>query len=70
VLSVISSETGASGGLFDFANSLSAKYFQNMGFYIIGIFLASWLISMLVYKIRRIDLLDASLAVSRAEQPH
>jgi high-affinity nickel-transport protein len=58
-LQVISTETGASGGIWDWANNVPFNVF---GFYIIGIFMVSWLISVLVYKIRRIDRLDDNLA--------
>ena len=43
VLQVISTETGASGGIFDFANNVP---FSVLGFYIIGIFLGSWIVSI------------------------
>jgi high-affinity nickel-transport protein len=56
VLQVVSQERNYSGGLWDWANNLP---FNVLGFYIIGIFTVSWLISVVVYKVRRIDLLDA-----------
>jgi high-affinity nickel-transport protein len=59
VLQVISSETGASGGIWDWAQNVP---FADMGYYIIGIFLLSWLISVLIFKLRRIDRLDDALA--------
>ncbi len=62
VLQVISTETGASGGIWDWAQNVP---FSVMGFYIIGIFLASWIISMIVYKMRGIDKLDDAFAISR-----
>jgi high-affinity nickel-transport protein len=55
VLQVISTETGASGGIWTWANNVP---FADMGYYIIGIFLVSWLIAVAVFKIRRIDRLD------------
>jgi nickel/cobalt transporter (NiCoT) family protein len=60
-LQVISTETGASGGIWDWANNVPFSVF---GFYIIGIFIVSWLISVLVYKIRRIDRLDDALVAA------
>jgi high-affinity nickel-transport protein len=66
VLQVISSETGASGGLFDWATNVSLA---NLGYYIIGIFMTSWLISMLVFKVRRIDRLDDTLLHASASTP-
>jgi high-affinity nickel-transport protein len=56
VLQVISTETGASGGIFGWANNVRFSVF---GFYIIGIFMASWLISVVVYKVRRLERFDA-----------
>ncbi len=65
VLQVISTETGASGGLFDLANNIP---FSVLGFYIIGIFLGSWIVSMVVYKVRGIDQLDDTFAMARASR--
>jgi high-affinity nickel-transport protein len=58
VLQVISTETGASGGIWDWAQTVPFSVF---GFYIIGIFMLSWLVSVLVYRVRRIDRLDDQL---------
>ena len=58
VLQVISAETGASGGIWDWATNLP---FNVLGFYIVGIFMASWLVSILVYRLRGIDRLDDAL---------
>jgi hypothetical protein len=33
-----------------------------MGYYIVGIFLVSWIVSMLLFKLRRIDRLDDRLS--------
>jgi nickel/cobalt transporter (NiCoT) family protein len=66
VLQVIRGETGASGGLFDWASNVSLA---NLGYYIIGIFMSSWIISMLVFKLRRIDRLDDALPHASASTP-
>lgn len=58
VLQVISTETGLNGGVFRWANTIP---FSALGFYIIGIFLASWLVSVAVFKLRGIDRLDDAL---------
>jgi len=58
VLHVIGTETGASGGLWDWADNLP---FNVLGFYIVAIFMGSWLVSVLVYRLRRIDRLDDML---------
>ncbi len=62
VLQVIGSELHASGAFWDAVRGLS---FANLGFYIIGLFMVSWLVSVVVYKARRIDDLDA-VAAARA----
>jgi nickel/cobalt transporter (NiCoT) family protein len=58
VLQVISTETGVRNGIWGWANHVPFNVF---GFYIIGIFLVSWLISVIVYKVRRIDRFDDQL---------
>jgi len=63
VLQVIGTETGATGGIWDWAANVP---FSILGFYIIGIFLASWIISMIVYKLRGIDKMDDNLRVAGA----
>lgn len=63
VLQVIASETGATGGIWDWASNVP---FSVLGFYIIGIFLGSWIISMIVYKLRGIDKLDDQFASAAA----
>jgi high-affinity nickel-transport protein len=55
VLQVVSQESNLSGGIWDWANNVP---FSTLGFFIIGIFALSWLLSVLVYKLRRLDLLD------------
>jgi high-affinity nickel-transport protein len=64
VLQVIGTETGASGGPLAWAAGFSIP---SMGFYIIGLFLAGWLTSVVVYKVRGIDRLDGELA--RVREP-
>jgi len=63
VLQVIGAETGASGGIWGWATKVP---FSILGFYIIGIFLGSWIISMVVYKLRGIDKMDDNLRVAGA----
>jgi len=66
VLQVISTETGASGGLWDLANNVP---FNVLGFYIVGIFLASWIVSVLVYKLKGIEQMDDDLVRTSASSP-
>ena len=58
VAQVISIETGASGPLFAFANSVRLNA---LGLYIAGIFAVSWSISYAYYRLRHIDRLDEKL---------
>jgi len=58
-LQVIIQELNLSGGVWDvITNQFDIK---NWGFYIVGLFLLSWLGSMAYYKLRRIDRLDDEL---------
>ena len=66
VLQVISSETGMSDGLLGWANRLPLV---NLGYYIIGIFIASWAVSVLIYKLRGIDRLDHDLPGAPTSRP-
>lgn len=59
VMQVINTETGVTTGPIGWSASLS---FGNLGFYIIGIFVVSWGISMLVFKLRGVDQMDDRLA--------
>ena len=58
VLQVISTETNSTGGILGWANNLP---FNTLGFYIIGVFIVSWIISAAVYKLRGIDQMDDDL---------
>jgi high-affinity nickel-transport protein len=61
VLSVVSSQLNLKGGLWDLVDSLSGQ-FGTIGFLIAGIFIASWVVSVLIYKIKRYDDLDVAVA--------
>jgi high-affinity nickel-transport protein len=41
----------------------------NLGYYIIGIFIASWAVSVLIYKLRGIDRLDHDLPGAPTSRP-
>jgi high-affinity nickel-transport protein len=66
VLSVVSHETGTMAGPFGWAAGVD---FGNLGFYIIGMFVVSWAISALVFKLRGVDRLDDALARATASGP-
>lgn len=49
-LSIISNEMNLSNGIWYYVNHLSA-HMGNLGYYIIGVFILSWIISALIYKL-------------------
>jgi high-affinity nickel-transport protein len=53
-LDLLSDKLGLSGGLWDVISGLS-RNFNDLGFVIIGIFLAAWVLSYLLYSINRLD---------------
>jgi nickel/cobalt transporter (NiCoT) family protein len=55
--SVIADRMGWTGGLWDGVRSLSDN-FGTIGFVIVGVFIASWVISTAIYKLRRYDDLE------------
>jgi high-affinity nickel-transport protein len=58
-LQVLVQELNLSGGVWDFiANRLNIG---NMGFYIVGLFLLSWIGSIVYYRLRNVDRLDDEL---------
>jgi high-affinity nickel-transport protein len=62
MLQVIAAELHATGGAWDLVQNLPL---ENFGLYIIGVFLVSWLVSVVVYKLKRIDDLDTVMAARR-----
>jgi len=51
-LQVIANELGPTGPIWEWTNSLD---FENMGFGIMFIILASWIVSVAVWKYKRLD---------------
>jgi nickel/cobalt transporter (NiCoT) family protein len=64
--SVLADRMGLTGGLWDAVRSLSDN-FGVLGFLIVGVFAASWLVSTAIYKLRRYDELDIKAAIFLAE---
>jgi high-affinity nickel-transport protein len=62
VLQVLGAQLRADGPFWDAVQNFPL---ENLGFYIIGVFIASWLVSVVVYKLKRVDELDAALAARR-----
>jgi high-affinity nickel-transport protein len=52
ILSIVSNHVGLSGGIWSFLGKLD---FGIVGFLIIGIFIASWLVSTIIYRVKRYD---------------
>jgi high-affinity nickel-transport protein len=65
LLQVVASELHASGGAWD---TIQGFPLANLGFYIIGVFLISWAVSVAIYKLKRIEDLDDVVAARRAGQ--
>jgi high-affinity nickel-transport protein len=63
ILQVVSSETTNTSGIFGWAQSIP---FNILGFYIIGAFILSWAVSVVVYKLRGIDRLDDAIRTDTA----
>ncbi len=59
VMSIIATEFNLSGGIWDHIGNLD---FGMLGGIIIGIFLASWIISTIIYRVRRYDYIEVTIA--------
>jgi nickel/cobalt transporter (NiCoT) family protein len=59
IISIISGPLNLSGGVWDYLNKLD---FGFLGILIIGIFVLSWLISTIIYKVRRYDDIEVKMA--------
>lgn len=64
-LSIVAGQLKLHGGIWDGIDSLSGQ-FGTLGFIILGIFIASWVISTIVYKIKRYDDLEIPIAPATA----
>ncbi|MBP1849047.1 HoxN/HupN/NixA family nickel/cobalt transporter [Rhizobium halophytocola] len=60
-LGLIGDKLGFSGSAFDAVQALNDN-FNNLGFAVIGVFLAAWLISWVIYKLRRLDDIEVRIA--------
>lgn len=67
-LGLIAQELNLGGPFWDQVNFLSGgQAFNTLGFFIVGLFLLSWLVSSIIYKVKRYDDLEVSLASQTAE---
>jgi high-affinity nickel-transport protein len=62
VFGIISSALNLNGGFWDFVGNLNDN-FGVIGYYIIGIFVVSWVVSTIIYKVKRYD--DIEIANQR-----
>ena len=67
-LSIVSGQLKLHGGAWDAIGSLSGQ-FGTLGFIIVGIFIASWVISTVIYKVKRYDEIEVPLASIATEAP-
>ncbi|HTS93787.1 MAG TPA: HoxN/HupN/NixA family nickel/cobalt transporter [Stellaceae bacterium] len=65
-LGLISDQLGLSGGFWDAVGALNDN-FNDLGFVIIGVFVAAWLISYLIYKVKKLDALELPPVDGRAK---
>ncbi len=65
-LNLVAGRFGLTGGLWDAVESLN-DVFGALGFVIVGVFVASWLVSMLIYRLKGYDRIE--LAPSSRMQP-
>jgi len=59
ILSIISGRLNLTGGPWEYVNNLD---FGFLGIVIIGIFVLSWVISTIIYKVRRYDHIEVKTA--------
>src|SRR5579872_267914 len=67
LLSMVATETGASGGIWSLA--VNAPY-DVMGYAIIALFLMSWLVSVLVYRMRHLNRWDEEIVHVSFDRPY
>src|SRR5579871_3194959 len=56
-LGLVSGQLGLTGGLWDFVGRLNGN-FGMLGYVIIGVFAAAWLISVVIYRLKRYDKIE------------
>ena len=60
-LGLIGDQLGFTGGLWNAVGALNDN-FNSLGFVIIGVFFAAWVISYLVYRVKRLDEIEIRTA--------
>ena len=64
VMSIIATEFNLSGGIWDYLGNLD---FGLLGIIIIGIFLFSWVVSTIIYKVRKYDHITVNMGPKAEE---
>jgi nickel/cobalt transporter (NiCoT) family protein len=67
VLSIIGSHLNLGGPFWAYIDDLSNN-FGTVGYVIVGIFVVSWLVSTIIYKVRRYDDIDVKASPKRGEE--
>ncbi|AOJ68881.1 MULTISPECIES: HoxN/HupN/NixA family nickel/cobalt transporter [Burkholderia] len=60
-LALVGDKLALKGGLWDFV-AMAAEHFGVLGYFVIGLFVASWAVSALIYRIRRYDDIDVTIS--------
>jgi high-affinity nickel-transport protein len=66
-LSIISNQLNLSGGLWDFIGNLSEN-FGLIGVVIVLLFIASWIISTIIYRIKKYDDIEVNVAAPKVDE--
>ncbi|MGU7769204.1 HoxN/HupN/NixA family nickel/cobalt transporter [Burkholderia sp. MR1-5-21] len=61
VLALIADKLSLQGPVWDFA-SMAAAHFGMLGYLVIGLFVASWLVSAVIYRVKRYDEIDVTIS--------
>jgi high-affinity nickel-transport protein len=64
VMSIIAIEFHLSGGIWDYLGNLD---FGFLGGIIIGLFLVSWIVSTIIYKVKKFDDIEVNVASPKPE---
>jgi high-affinity nickel-transport protein len=67
-LGLIADKFGLSGGLWDVVGGLS-QHFGLLGYLIVGVFVLSWMASMLIYRLKGYDRLELRVTVLATAKP-
>jgi High-affinity nickel-transport protein len=62
-IGLLKDQLNLTGGVWDFIGSLNDN-FSTMGFVIIGVFIFSWIGSMIVYRIKGFDRLESTTPIA------